>query len=606
MDNKIISIPTRDEIPQEMTWDLTAIYKTVDEWELDFAKLDSLLKDVLKYKGKIKDGAEVLKDLIEANDNLERLAEKLYVYSHLLADQDTANSTNQALNSRISSKFSEISGQLAWIEPEILDLPLEQFEEYKNNDVLAFYKRTLLETEREREHTLSHAEERLLGMASDALGASSKTFGMLNNADIKFPTLTLPNGEQKELTHGNYIEFLEDGERSVREMAFRAMYETFGKFKNTFASTLDGNLKTHIFSAEIRKYPSALEASLHSDNVPKEVYENLIVTVKKHLPTLFKYFKLRAKVMGLDNLAMYDLFNPLVAESKMTVEWEDACKWVQEAFKPLGKDYCLKLSSAFSQRWIDVLENRGKRSGAYSSGCYDTYPYLLLNYTKTLNDVYTLAHELGHSMHSFYSHQAQEYHYADYKIFVAEVASTTNEMLLHNYLMDKAKVAGDKKLQAYLLTHLADGIRGTIYRQTMFAEFEQIIHENMEQGIPTTADYLTEIYFKLNKEYHAENVDFDDEIGLEWARIPHFYYNFYVYKYATGMSAAIKLSENILSGDAQKLNDYLNFLKAGSSKDVLDIMKDAGVDLTTPEPIEAALKVFADVVDELENLLMEA
>ncbi|UDQ97004.1 oligoendopeptidase F [Lentisphaerota bacterium WC36G] len=604
MDNNTVSIPTREEIPQEMTWDLTAIYKTNKDWETDFAKIDGLLEDVLQYEGKIKDGPETLKALIEANDNLERLAEKLYVYSHLLADQDTANSPNQALNSRISTKFAEISGQLAWIEPEILDLPVEKFEEYKNSDVLAFYKRTLLETERDRAHTLSHAEERLLGMASDALGASSNTFGMLNNADLKFPVLTLPNGEKKELTHGNYIEFLENNDRSVRSLAFKAMYKTFKSFRNTFASTLDGNLKTHIFSAEIRKHPSALEASLHSDNVPKEVYENLIATVKKHLPTLFRYFKLRAKVMNLDNLAMYDLFNPLVAESKMTVEWDDACSWVKEAFKPLGIDYCSKLENAFSQRWIDVLENRGKRSGAYSSGCFDTYPYLLLNYTKTLNDVYTLAHELGHSMHSFYSHEAQEYHYADYKIFVAEVASTTNEMLLHHYLMNKAKAADDKKLQAYLLTHLADGIRGTIYRQTMFAEFEKIIHENMENAVPTTADYLTETYFNLNKEYHAENVDLDEEIGMEWARIPHFYYNFYVYKYATGMSAAIQLSENILSGNDEKLEKYLNFLKAGSSKDVLDIMKDAGVDLTTPAPVEAALNVFAEVVDELEKLLL--
>ncbi len=605
MTNKIISIPNRDEIPQEMTWDLKAIYNDISDWEKDFVKLDILLKDILQYEGRIKEGAETLKKLIEANDNLERLGEKLYVYSHLLADQDTANSTNQALNSRISSKFSEISGQLAWIEPEMLDLPVEQFKEYTNSDILSFYKRTLLETERDREHTLSHAEERLLGMASDSLGASSHTFSMLNDADLKFPTLTLPNGEQKELTHGNYIEFLEDGDRSVREMAFKAMYKTFGSFKNTFASTLDGNLKTDVFGAEIRKHSSALEASLHCDNVPVEVYDNLISTVKKHLPTLFRYFKLRAKVMKLDNLAMYDLFNPLIAESKMSVEWDDACNWVQEAFKPLGEEYCHNLENAFSQKWIDVLENRGKRSGAYSSGCYDTYPYLLLNYTRTLNDVYTLAHELGHSMHSYYSHQAQEYHYADYKIFVAEVASTTNEMLLHHYLMDKAEAKNDKKLQAYLLTHLADGIRGTIYRQTMFAEFEKIIHENMEQGIPTTADYLTETYFNLNKEYHAENVVMDDEIGLEWARIPHFYYNFYVYKYATGMSAAIKLSKNILSGDSEKLTHYLDFLKAGSSKDVLDIMKDAGVDLTTPEPIEAALEVFAEVVDKLEELLTE-
>jgi oligoendopeptidase F len=496
--------------------------------------------------------------------------------------------------------FAEISGKAAWFDPEVMAIDRAVMDKFLEAPELAFYKRSLKELLRSRPHTLSEKEERILGMASDVMSAPQKTFTMLNNADMKFPEVTTENGTSVELTHGNYIKFLESSNREIRREAFEAMYDTYIKFRNTFASTLDGTIKRHVLSSKLRNYPSALNAALFSDNVPEEVYTNLIQAVNDKLPGLHDYMKLRAEVMNLESLNMYDIYNPLVPECKIEVSWEQAVEWVKEALKPLGEDYCKNLDKAFSQRWVDVLECRGKRSGAYSSGCYDTYPYLLLNFHGTLNDVFTLAHELGHSMHSFYSNQTQEYHYADYSIFVAEVASTTNEMLLHDYLM---KNNTDKNVKAYLLCHLADEIRGTIYRQTQFAEFELDIHQKAEQSIPLTPDLLSEEYFKLNSKYYGESVAADKRIEMEWARIPHFYYNFYVYKYATGMSAAIKLSENILSGDKQKLDDYFGFLKAGDSKDVLDIMKDAGVDLSTPEPVHAAMDVFANTVKELRTLL---
>jgi oligoendopeptidase F len=590
----------REELPLEMTWDLNVIYKNDDEWEDDFKKIEPLLDKFMTYKGRLAESPVVMREAIEANDAIERLGEKVYVYAHLKSDEDTSNSQNRSKVDRISTLFAEISGKAAWFDPEVMAIDTAVMDKFLEAPELAFYKRSIKELLRSRPHTLSEKEERILGMASDVMSAPQKTFTMLNNADIKFPEVTTENGTSVELTHGNYIKFLESSNREIRREAFEAMYDTYIKFRNTFASTLDGTTKRHVLSSKLRNYPSALNAALFSDNVPETVYTNLIEAVNDKLPGLHDYMNLRAEVMNLESLNMYDIYNPLVPECKIEVSWEQAVEWVKEALKPLGEDYCKNLDKAFSQRWVDVLECRGKRSGAYSSGCYDTYPYLLLNFHGTLNDVFTLAHELGHSMHSFYSNQTQEYHYADYSIFVAEVASTTNEILLHDYLM---KNNTDKNVKAYLLCHLADEIRGTIYRQTQFAEFELDIHQKAEQSIPLTPDLLSEEYFKLNSKYYGGSVAADKRIEMEWARIPHFYYNFYVYKYATGMSAAIKLSENILSGDKQKLDDYFGFLKAGDSKDVLDIMRDAGVDLSTPEPVHAALDVFANTVKELRTLL---
>lgn len=589
-------LPLHSELPVDKTWDLSAVYSDLSLWEADFSKIDGLLEKAVAYKGRLGESASVLVEAFKACDTLDRLIEKVYNYAHLLSDEDTSISAHRALVDRSSAKYADISGEISWFEPELLSLSKSRLNEYTSCDELKFYHRTLTEILRDKPHTLSAKEERLLGMASDVFGSSSKTYSLFNNADLKFPIIVDEKGEEKELTHGNYINFMESPVREVRRTAFNAMYDTYEKFRNTLSSTLYGEIKTHAFSADVRNYPSSLEASLHDDNVPVSVYNNLIDAVHQNLPALFKYFKVRAKAMKLDKIDMFDIYNPLVPECRVEVTWDEACEWVREALKPLGDDYCAKLDNAFKQRWIDVHECRGKRSGAYSSGCYDTYPYVLLNFTGTLSDVFTLAHELGHSMHSFYSNHAQDYHYADYQIFVAEVASTTNELLLHHYLMNRCK---DKNFRMYLLNHCCDQFRGTIYRQTMFAEFEKLIHEKVENDIPLTADLLCEEYSKLNSVYHGDIVVPDRRIAMEWARIPHFYYDFYVYKYATGLSAAAELSRNILSGNSAKLNAYLGFLKAGDTKDVLDIMKDAGVDLSTPEPVNVALAEFSSTVDQL-------
>jgi len=594
-------LPLHSTLPKNMTWDLAPMYASKTAWEKDFSSLDGLLKKAVAFKGRLGEGPKVLAAAFAAIDELERVGEKTYTFAHLRSDEDTSVSANRALVARAGAKFAQIGGDLAWFEPELLALPDAQLKKYLNSKELAFYRRTLEETLRDKPHTLSAPEERLLGMASDIFGSSEKIFSTLNDADLTFPVVKDEQGKRQALTHGNYIKYLESPDRKVRKNAFTALYKTYEQFRNTFATTLYGDVKTHVYSAKIRHYSSALTASLHDDNVPEAVYNNLIDTVHRHLPQLFKYFGLRAKTLGLKQLDMYDIHCPLVPEYRLEVSWEQACEWVQAALAPLGKDYCTKLKQAFEKRWIDVLECKGKRSGAYSSGCFDSNPYLLLNYTNTLDEVFTLAHELGHSMHSWYSNHTQDYHYADYSIFVAEIASTTNELLLHDYLLKHGPQ--DRNFRLYLLSHHADQFRGTIYRQTMFAEFEKMIHEKVEQDVPLTADELCKAYFELNRAYHAENVKPDQLIELEWARIPHFYYDFYVYKYATGLSAAAQLSQNILSGNPKKLNAYLGFLKAGCTKDVLDIMKDAGVDLSTPAPVDAALNRFGDTVDELAALL---
>lgn len=598
MDKKQHTIPERSELAMEYTWDLSPLYSNNEDWEKDFGKIDALLKEVLKFKRKLKLSASNIAKSYDVSDTMDRTLEKLYVYAHLKCDEDTGNSENRARMDRISARLADIEGEIAWFEPELMAIPEKKIREYLETPELAFYKKSIEELLHYRKHTLSAKEERVLGMASDVFGSSHKTFSLLNDADLKFPQIENEHGNMAELTHGTYRQFLESEKREVRKNAFEAMYDTYKKFRNTFASTLNATVKTHVFNAEVRKYPSAIEASLFHDNVPLDIYTSLISSVRDRLPALHKYFAVRAKAMKLDKINMYDIFNPLIPDTKIEVTWDEACDWVRNALKPMGKEYCTLLEKAFTERWADVHECKGKRSGAYSSGCYDSPPYLLLNFYGTLNDVFTLAHELGHSMHSYYSNHHQEYHYADYSIFVAEVASTTNELLLYNYLM---KTKTDPKFRLYLINHLADEIRGTVYRQTMFAEFEKIIHDNVEKDIPLTPDSLSEIYLKLNTEYHGSSMDADKRIEMEWARIPHFYYNFYVYKYATGFSAAAMLSKNILSGDPEKLEAYMGFLKAGDSKDVLDIMLDAGVDLRRPDPVDAALQEFAEAVDELER-----
>ncbi len=585
---------------KEMCWDLEAIYPSVKLWDEDFAKLDVAIEKFAAYRGHLAESAETFRAAIETYDDFTRLSEKLYVYAHLRSDENTTVGVNRARVDRICSKLAELSPQEAWFEPEVMAIPDERMAELLASEELAFYKRSIEELLREKKHILSETEERLLGQLSDVLGTSGDVFSTLNDTDLRFGKVRGDDGKMQTLSHGSYRRFLESADRNVRRSAFRKLYKTYEKFRNTFAVTIDSTVKRHVTSAKIRKFDSALHAALHPDNIPESVYLNLISTVHEHLDGLFDYFKLRGEVLALDKVDMYDLHCPLVSECRKEYDFAAGSKLVQDALLPLGEDYARNLLRAWDERWIDVPERPGKRSGAYSSGCYDTFPYVLLNYQNTFDDVFTLAHELGHSMHSFYSRKFQHPHYADYEIFVAEVASTTNELLLSRHLLARTE---DHALRAYLFAHLADEIRATIYRQTMFAEFELGIHRAAWDGEVLTADFLDENYFKLNAEYHGPFVETDPLIALEWSRIPHFHYNFYVYKYATGMSAAIRLSEKILSGEKGAVDAYLNFLKAGGSKDVLDIMKDAGVDLTTPEPIAAALQFFKNTVSELRKEL---
>ena len=572
------------------------MYKSIADWERDAAKIKPLVEKFASYRGRLAESPKIMREAIEAGDAASRLTSKVHCYAHLLSDEDTSNNTNRARLDKLETMLASLSELEAWFDPEFMQIPDATMQKFLASPELAFYRRSMEELLREKAHTLSEPEERILGALSDVLGSSASTFELLNDADLDFGSLRDSSGKLVKLTHGSYRRLLEEPDRAVRKKAFTKLYKTYRQFRNTFASTLDGEIKNHAAMAKLRHYPSCLAAELSDDNVPEEVYTNLISTVHDKLGHFYSYMKLRRRMMKLDKLDMYDIYNPLLPAVTEHYSFDRAEKLVKEALAPLGEEYVRDLGRAFEERWIDAPERKGKRSGAYSSGCYDSNPYLLLNYNSTLDDVFTLAHELGHSMHSFYSHRSQQYHYAGYRIFVAEVASTTNEILLSEYLLKHAK-SGEQR--AYLYGHLLDEIRGTIYRQTMFAEFELSLHRKAEAGIPFTADELSNEYYALNKLYYGDAVEADKLIGLEWARIPHFYYDFYVYKYATGMSAALVLAKNLLSGDPAKREAYLGFLRAGDSKDVLDIMKDAGVDLSTPAPVAAALDYFGDTVEKL-------
>ena len=591
----------RKDIPVELTWDLTLIYRDNDEWENDFAALDGLVEKFNAFQGRLSESAAVLNNAISAMDDMERKLEKLYTYAHLKHDEDTAEPLAKSLENRASGKAAAISAACAWFEPELLAIDDEKISAMLNEDVLAFYKPSIEELLRAKKHTLSEKEERILGALSDVLSAPEDIYESLTDADMRFPTIKRENKDKVELTCGNYIKFLESPDRKVRKRAFKAMFGSYEKIINSCASTMDATVKKHVVSARLRNYPSALDKALFADELPRELYTNLIASVHRHIPELTDYLKFRAKKLKLKKLDMFDLYTPLVKRDEHVYTYAEAQKMVLEAFAVMGEEYVSVVRRAFDERWVDVMECRRKRSGAYSSGCYDTAPYLLLNFNGTLNDVFTLAHELGHSMHSYFSHKHQQYHYASYPIFAAEIASTTNELLLHDYLMKK--YAGDPAMQSTLLVHLIDEVRACIYRQTMFAEFELDIHDLREKDIPLTADLLCENYYNLNDRYYGGAVNADELIKYEWARIPHFYYNFYVFKYATGLSAAMKFAANILSGDAELKDKYYSFLKAGDSRNVLDILRSAGVDFINSPVVDDALEEFGKLVKQLKKVL---
>ncbi|AKM18093.1 Oligoendopeptidase F, plasmid [[Flavobacterium] thermophilum] len=595
------SLPLRSEIPVEETWRLEDIFPTDDAWEQEFQQVKAMIPKLGEYKGRLGQSPQVLYEALQYQDEVSMRLGKLYTYAHMRYDQDTTNSFYQGLNDRVKGLYSEASSAMAFIVPELLSIDeavlrsfLEQYEP------LRLYAHALDEITRQRPHVLSAEEEALLAQAAEVMQATSNTFSALNNADLTFPAIMDENGDEVEVTHGRFIRFLESTDRRVRRDAFHAVYHTYEKFQNTFASTLAGTVKKHNFFARVRRYESARQAALDANNIPESVYDNLIATVHEHLPLLHRYVRLRKQVLGLDELHMYDLYTPLVQDVKMDVTYEEAKQYMLDGLEPLGEEYVAIVKEGLDNRWVDVRENKGKRSGAYSSGAYGTHPYILLNWQDNVHNLFTLVHEFGHSVHSYYTRKTQPYPYAHYSIFVAEVASTCNEALLNDHLL---KTIDDEKKRLYLLNHYLEGFRGTVFRQTMFAEFEHLIHLKAQQGEALTAETLTSLYYDLNKKYFGDEIVVDQEIGLEWSRIPHFYYNYYVYQYATGFSAATALSKQILEEGEPAVKRYIDFLKAGSSDYPIEVLKKAGVDMTSAEPIRQACQVFAEKLEEMERLL---
>ncbi|WP_256223536.1 oligoendopeptidase F [Paenibacillus sp. 1_12] len=588
----------RTDVPVEQRWKLEDLFPNQQAWDKEYKEVKEALQKISQFQGKLNQPAAI-KQCFELEDNISVHMERLYVYANMKHHEDTAEPTYQALSDK-AKKLSVESGEaLSFVSPEILSLSDDELQKLVSHPELSFYKRTLTEMIREKQHILSKSEEALLAQVGNLSQAPSTIFSMLNNADLKFPKVKNEHGEEIELTQGRYIQFLESRNREVRKNAFKTMYETYSKNKNTIGATLSANISKDIFYSKVRKYPSALEASLYGDNINKEVYTNLIDTIHESLPLMHRYMELRKKLLKVDELHMYDLFAPLVDEYKMDITYEQAQGMVKESLKPLGQDYLNILQEGFDKHWIDIYENEGKRNGAYSWGAYGTHPYVLLNHKDNLNSMFTLTHEMGHAIHSYLSDENQEYRYAQYTIFLAEVASTLNEALLMDYMLKKST---DPKEKMYLLTYYMDQFRTTVFRQTMFAEFEKITHEQAEQGEALTPQELSKIYYDLNLKYYGKDMVVDQDIEIEWARIPHFYNSFYVYKYATGFSAATSFAKQILEEGQPAVDRYLGFLKSGGSDYSINILQRAGVDMSTPEPIKQAMDVFKGLLEQMEQL----
>ncbi len=592
--------PSREEIADQFKWKLTDIYSSDQAWETDFQRLKGLLEEMKRKESDFPGSAANILAVLQLKDAIGLVLDKLFVYARMHKDENNANPVYQALTDRIQSLATEAGGVVSFIVPAVVTLDPEKLRSYLNElPELRIYKRFFDEIERQKAHILSAAEEKILAESADLADSSGTIFGMLDNADLKFPGIRDENGEEVELTKGRYSKFLESPDRRVRKDAFEALYNTYGKLRNTLGATLNASVKSDVFYARVRRFQSALQASLDGDNIPVTVYDRLIEVVHSYLPELNRYLKLRKKILGLNDLHMYDLYTPLLPEYKKSFEYQEAKKLVLAGLKPLGENYINIARQGLESGWVDVFENEGKTSGAYAWGAYDTHPYILLNYQGKIRDVFTIAHEMGHAMHSYHSNHAQPYVNAGYRIFVAEVASTVNEALLMEYMLEHAS---DRLEKQYLVNQYLEQFRTTVFRQTMFAEFEKIIHEEVEQGGALTTDWLSESYRELNQQYYGEEVVIDPEIALEWARIPHFYTGFYVYKYATGYAAAIALSRRLLDQGQDARQQYIEFLKGGDSDYPLNLLRKAGVDMESPAPVTAALDVFKHLIDEMEGL----
>lgn len=600
------ALPKRQDVSPEHTWNLESIYRDDKQWEADFARVEGMLPELQALSGTLRNGPDALLGVIRQIHDAQAVIERVAVYAHMRRDEDTANPTYQGLVERVAALYAKFGAAVAFFAPEVLQLSDEQIEGYlAASEELRLYTLFLAELRRQRAHIRSAEVEAVLAAASEVTRAPGTIFSMINDADLKFPTINDENGDEVELTKGRYGVFMESKDRRVRKDAFEAMYRTYATLRNTFGATLGGAVRRDVFDARVRGYDSALAAALEPKAIPLEVYHNLIDTVNKHLAHVHRYLKLRKAYLDVDELHMYDMYVPLAPGVAMEIPYDEARRTVEEALAPLGREYIGAMRSGlYEQRWIDVYENEGKRGGAYSSGAYTTQPFILLNYQDNLNNVYTLAHELGHSMHSYLTRETQPYVYGSYTIFVAEVASTLNEALLTDYLL---KHMSDRAVRLQIISHQLDAFRATMIRQTMFAEFELEIHRRVEVGEALTADRFTTIYRELVTRYFGPDVAIDEQIGLEWARIPHFYRGFYVYQYATGIAAATALAQGILNEGQPAVDRYLGFLRGGSSKISIDLLRDAGVDMASPAPVEAAMQFFGRLVDELEaELLNEA
>ncbi|MBE3559912.1 MAG: oligoendopeptidase F [Ktedonobacteraceae bacterium] len=591
----------RTEIPAEYTWELESIFPDNQEWEREFQELQSRLPELAALQGTLSQSGQALLTVLQKRDEVAERLERLYAYASLHKDEDTTNSTYQGMADRAMQLYVHLSTALSYIEPEILALPQETLDAFVNETPgLALYKHQLDDLGRQRPHVRSAEVEAVLAATGEISDAPNSIFSMIENADLKLPLIRDEKGEEVQLTQGNYLVYIRSKDRRVRKEAFEALHGTFLKQRNTIAATLSAQIKTDLFHTCQRNYQTCRERALARYNIPVSVYDNLVATVNEHIPLLNRYLQLRKRMLKLDELHMYDLYVPIVEEIGDEISYPQAREMITAALAPLGNNYVEILQQAFTQRWIDVFETPGKRSGAYSGGAYGTRPFILLNWQNKRESMYTLIHELGHSMHSYFTRSKQPYPYGDYTIFVAEVASTLNESLLTEYLL---KNTSERAVRLALLNHSLEDIRGTLFRQTMFAEFEQQIHSKAEQGEPLTADTLSAMYYALNEKYYGSQTFVDELINVEWARIPHFYYNFYVYQYATGISAAISLAQQILQEGQPAVERYLQFLSSGSSDYSIELLKKAGVDMTTPEPVRRAFQLFESHLSQMEDLL---
>lgn len=592
----------RNEINVEYTWDLTSVFADDQAWRDEFVSLEADVAKGSDLAGHLLDSAQNLLEITELQLSLMRRLEKLYVYASMKQDEDTRVSAYQELYSQINGLYARFGQTFAFYEPEFMAVTREQLESYMAEEPgLNLYRHYFDRLLFQKEHVLSPKEEALLAGASEIFGSASEMFEILDNADIVLPFIEDENGDAVQLTHGNYIHFMESDDRRVRKDAYEALYSVYEQYQHTYAKTLQTTVKVHNYQAQVRNYQSARQAALAANFIPESVYDTLLKAVNRHLPLLHRYVALKARILGLDDIRMYDIYTPL-SRNNLSISYEESLEKSKEVLAVLGDDYLSKVKDAFDNRWIDVYENKGKRSGAYSGGSYDTKAYMLLNWQDNLDNLYTLVHETGHSMHSSYSRETQPYVYGDYSIFLAEIASTTNENILTEKLLASVE---DKESRFAILNHYLDGFRGTVFRQTQFAEFEQLIHKADQEGQVLTSDFLNQTYGDLNAKYYGLSVEENPQIQYEWARIPHFYYNYYVFQYATGFAAASALADKIVHGTDEDREAYINYLKAGNSDYPLAVISKAGVNMEVEDYLNDAFAVFERRLDELENLAQE-